>query len=94
VKPIPGRFPGPLGRDGELETMASLVTKERDWWPFLTEGRTMSSLLKLKIPQTLFLKAAQWGTYATFRTCGFVQASKRIAGFPSPLFFGGIRFGS
>ena len=59
---------------------------------FLTGGRIMSITTQVEIPQTLFLKARQVrARYGDVSHMWLVRRQKD-AGFPSPTFFGGIRF--
>jgi hypothetical protein len=85
-------FPGPLGRDGELKTMASARNQGAGLVAFLTEGRTMSITTQVEIQQALFLKARQVrARYGDVSHMWLVRRQKD-AGFPSPTILGGIRF--
>ena len=59
---------------------------------FLTEGRTMSITTQVEIPQALFLKARQVRARYGDVSHMWLARRQKDAGFPSPVFFGGIRF--
>ena len=59
---------------------------------FSTEGQVMSITSEVEIPTALFLKARQVrARYGDVSHMWLVRRQKD-AGFPSPIFFGGIRF--
>jgi len=59
---------------------------------FSTEGQIMSITSEVEIPTALFLKARQVrARYGDVSHMWLVRRQKD-AGFPSPIFFGGIRF--
>jgi predicted DNA-binding transcriptional regulator AlpA len=85
-------FPGPLGRVGELKTMASARNQGAGLVAFPTEGRIMSITSQVEIPQTLFLKARQVRARYGDVSHMWLVRRQNDAGFPSPTILGGIRF--
>jgi predicted DNA-binding transcriptional regulator AlpA len=59
---------------------------------FPTEGRIMSITPQVEIPQVLFLRARQVQTRYGGVSHMWLVRRQKDGGFPSPIFFGGIRF--
>jgi len=85
-------FPRPLGRDGELKTMASARNQGAGLVAFRTEGRIMPIVREVEIPQSSFLKARQVRARYGGVSHMWLVRRQNDAGFPSPTTFGGIRF--